>query len=1319
MIGRTPEPHPGHPAAEGRRHRRLRDLREDAPLLHPEGAPAAAGSSPAWSSACRRASPASSSAPCRRPPSTPAPASPPTSSRSPWPRPSAPACPVQEPTGNMIVDIGGGTTEVAVISLGGIVASQSVRVGGDELDDAIIQFIKKEYSLALGERTAEEVKIALGSAWPLEEELHAEIRGRDLVTGLPEDDRHHHRGDPRGDRGAGGGHRRRREGHARQDAARAGRRHHGAGHRARRRRRAAARARRAARARDRHADLIAPNPLHSVGDRLGPVARGVRGAEGRALPRPGALRAAHARSSRGHCSRRPTPSPHPASSSPSLVLITFDSAGQRRHRRCAHRAPSMSSRRCAAWPASCSSPVRQRLARLISTTTTLKQENDRAARARRGAGRRRDRGRGGQCARTQELQVRVRPAHPGPTSPGCTAEVDLRRRRRTSTRRSRSTRASRKGIQVGMPVITSAGLVGRIVQVTDRQRSCASSPIPSSTVGVPVRQRPVHRPPRRRRHDHDRGAAGRRRVDHRAPPADRGGRDDRAGRPRPPGRRRWPTAELPPRGPRGHRARPGAGPGSGRPLEVEQVNARGRACEGDGVITSGVTESLFPPDIPVGRVQPVERRPGSLDLLESASTPRPTSTGCSFVQVLLYDGDACVLQGLSPDAGGPRHPWFRVPVVIAVVVVTVQTVVIVARSTSSASAPTSCCCCAVAGGLVGGPQRGAVAGFVVGLVYDLVLTTPFGLSALVLLPRRLRGRPDPQRGHPAQRWLPTAIVFLASGGGGRRAYAGVATVFGLRRASSRCVSSRPRWSWRSSTPCSRMPAMAVLRFAVIPGDRRPVCDGGQRLALPLTCHPIVTRRPEAPSPVGRMAEVMARRRDERAAARGARDRGHVALRRPLRPALVPAGDVAGAAGPAGADLPGPHGAAAADARPHRRPRRDWSWPTTGARSSSRSTGRRSAAQADREILLHPPVGPAADPGRGPRRPATTTSSTTRTCRCRWPRTSDETIAIYLGERREDYPGVEVSEGWQRVYRYAPLASHIVGYMGAIPDTRAPRPTGARATSSNERVGKAGIEEQYEGQLRGKPGLRSRTRSTPATASSGRSAGATRCRATTSQLTIDLQAPAVRRADAAAGPAGGADALPVRQLHPVCGGPAFAAPAGLAVVEDPRNGEILAMATYPTFDNRWFVGGHLNQKIQELYPDADKQAPLVNRAVSRPVPDGLDVQARSRPSPALQSGHHHARLRPTTTRAATRSRTATSPSSSASSRTPAWPQLRARSTWPRRSPSRPSTSTSTASARSCSWTQNPTLQNVARQFGFGADSGIDLPGEIRGRCPTPS
>ncbi len=93
--------------------------------------------------------------------------------------------PVHEPTGNMVVDIGGGTTEVAIISMGGIVTSQSIRIGGDELDQAVINFAKKEYSLMLGERTAEEVKIAIGSACATEEEYHAEIRGRDLVTGLP------------------------------------------------------------------------------------------------------------------------------------------------------------------------------------------------------------------------------------------------------------------------------------------------------------------------------------------------------------------------------------------------------------------------------------------------------------------------------------------------------------------------------------------------------------------------------------------------------------------------------------------------------------------------------------------------------------------------------------------------------------------------------------------------------------------------------------------------------------------------------------------------------------------------------------------------------------------------------------------------------------------------------------------------------------------------------------------------------------------------------------------------------------------------------
>jgi rod shape-determining protein MreB len=93
--------------------------------------------------------------------------------------------PVHEPSGNMIVDIGGGTTEVAVISLGGIVTAQSIRVAGDELDEAVLQYVKKEFSLAIGDRTAEEIKIQMGSAWPMEEELSADIRGRDLISGLP------------------------------------------------------------------------------------------------------------------------------------------------------------------------------------------------------------------------------------------------------------------------------------------------------------------------------------------------------------------------------------------------------------------------------------------------------------------------------------------------------------------------------------------------------------------------------------------------------------------------------------------------------------------------------------------------------------------------------------------------------------------------------------------------------------------------------------------------------------------------------------------------------------------------------------------------------------------------------------------------------------------------------------------------------------------------------------------------------------------------------------------------------------------------------
>ena len=93
--------------------------------------------------------------------------------------------PVNEPTGSMIVDIGGGTTEVAVTSLGGIVVSRSIRVGGDELDMDVVSYARREFNLLMGERTAEDIKIAIGSAYPLDEEVSTFFRGRDLLTGLP------------------------------------------------------------------------------------------------------------------------------------------------------------------------------------------------------------------------------------------------------------------------------------------------------------------------------------------------------------------------------------------------------------------------------------------------------------------------------------------------------------------------------------------------------------------------------------------------------------------------------------------------------------------------------------------------------------------------------------------------------------------------------------------------------------------------------------------------------------------------------------------------------------------------------------------------------------------------------------------------------------------------------------------------------------------------------------------------------------------------------------------------------------------------------
>jgi len=93
--------------------------------------------------------------------------------------------PINEPLGNMVIDIGGGTTEVALISLGGVVALEAVRVGSFDIDASIQTYIRREYGIAIGERTAEEIKVTIGSAWPTEHEYSAEVRGRELMTGLP------------------------------------------------------------------------------------------------------------------------------------------------------------------------------------------------------------------------------------------------------------------------------------------------------------------------------------------------------------------------------------------------------------------------------------------------------------------------------------------------------------------------------------------------------------------------------------------------------------------------------------------------------------------------------------------------------------------------------------------------------------------------------------------------------------------------------------------------------------------------------------------------------------------------------------------------------------------------------------------------------------------------------------------------------------------------------------------------------------------------------------------------------------------------------
>ena len=184
--------------------------------------------------------------------------------------------PIAEPVGRMVVDVGGGTSEVAVISLGGIVVSRSLRVGGYDLDDAITNYIRLEHRMAIGSQSAEAIKLAIGSASDIGEELSRRIRGRDLLSGLPRELELGERGGPRRDRRAADRHPGRGQRHARGDAARAGGRHRAARDRPGGRRRAAARLLRAGPSRDRDAGRDRRLAAHLRRLRRRPVARGAR-----------------------------------------------------------------------------------------------------------------------------------------------------------------------------------------------------------------------------------------------------------------------------------------------------------------------------------------------------------------------------------------------------------------------------------------------------------------------------------------------------------------------------------------------------------------------------------------------------------------------------------------------------------------------------------------------------------------------------------------------------------------------------------------------------------------------------------------------------------------------------------------------------------------------------------------------------------------------------------------------------------------------------------------------------------------------------------
>ena len=414
-----------------------------------------------------------------------------------------------------------------------------------------------------------------------------------------------------------------------------------------------------------------------------------------------------------------------------------------------------------------------------------------------------------------------------------------------------------------------------------------------------------------------------------------------------------------------------------------------------------------------------------------------------------------------------------------------------------------------------------------------------------------------------------------------------------------------------------------------------------------------------------------------------------------------------------ADLPRPHGAAGADARPHRGPRGHVM--ADNRRVLSVTIDRAEIRGASHAASCSSPASPGplqtpvedlearyTDVQYDPYLPL--------------PLADDvpETTAIYLGERREDYPGVEVSEGWQRVYRYAPLASHVVGYMGAIPAETA-NAYKAKGYKLNERVGKAGIEQQYEDQLRGKPGqityevdarnriIREVSRREPVPGQRHRALARP-------------AAPAVRRADPAAGPAGGPHPLPVRQPHPVLRRPGLRGAGRLGGGGGPPQRPDPGHGHLPHLRQPLVRGGDLQQEDPGAVPRGRQAGAVRQPGRVQPVPDGLHLQAGVRPWPACRAGSSPPARRTTTRGSYQIPELRRRPSSSASSRTPAWPAARGRSRCPPRSRCRP-TRTSTASAPSCSWPRTRPCRTWPGSSGSDPTAASTCRPRSRGRCPT--